>query len=187
MGRKEGAGWVWACWQGGTPRLGLPGTPEPPGCRLCTGIPAAPMGPAVSGRAAAQLKAVVGFAKRSETCIRRLWHVADETSRRMVGQEEGTWPWCLPGLGGSAEARKCYFWVGSALLLGGVGADPGFCCGEAGGERRAMEKCKRHEAPRVDAGDLPLGKTDTWRGKGNSVLLETHIVFGKGHLSWRTQ
>lgn len=48
-----------------------------------------------------------------------------------------------------------------------------------------MEKGKRHKVPRVNAGDLPRGNTDIFGGKGNSVLLETHMVFGKGRPSWR--
>lgn len=109
-----------------------------------------------------------------------VWLVKPPDTRRAGG---GTRPWCLPGLGGSAEAYKGYFWVGSALL--GVGANPAFCHRKAGGEHRTMEKGKRDEGPRCNAGDLPQGNTDTREGKKNSVLLETHMVYGNGHLSWR--
>lgn len=95
-----------------------------------------------------------------------------------MGQEEGRGPG--PSLALQKLVSVIFGWAASCSMEG-VGADPAFCCGEC----QAVEKGKRHKVPRVNAGDLPRGNTDIFGGKGNSVLLETHMVFGKGRPSWR--
>lgn len=101
---------------GRDPSPGSPWDPRAPGCRgwMCTGGPVAPMGRAVPGRAAARPKAVVGFGKRGETCI-----------RHVVGQEEGRGPG--PSLASAALQKLVsviFGWAASCSAEGWVPTQP---------------------------------------------------------------